>query len=728
MDMKKTSNKFVKHYFLNGISKCSQISIVCLVLHLISFPVTLAVYTAAEYQNSATLDDTTTIFYVLSLIFSALGIGAGIMMAIGNFSYLHKKHEADTYYSLPLSAKERFWCDYFSGLLSYIVPMIIAQIVTFCISLITMGLLPDMRNLESGGITTNLGKVVLQFYAIAIVLMIMFYTISVLACVLCGNIFETILSTVLINGALPGLIGLLFFIAFNKVPTINWGDIALPWLAKTSPVGGIIAFVSYGDLMGEAVLKNGFFLKFLAWLVLFSAIYAVLSYVLYKIRKAEAVSKPYVFKGYYYTLISVITFSICAIIPVSAATLTVPMILVATVTYLIFETISNRGFKNLRSAVIRNFATIVGSILVIAVLSTYWGFGIARRVPEVDDIESVTFNYINPQCTYYDYYDDCPIKYTDKEVIKIITNAHKQSVESVNLKNAIEDYEFSYDIYYHYDVYLANYYNVTYTLKSGKVITRNITLSSKDVYLLTEIETTDEYVDNILNIFDKAYEQCYPLYVHKLESVYTITPEYYYDSLEKKYINMNKDYDNFSKDMYDAIKKDLADRSLEEIRNPKDFYCIFRFGGFSLFVTENDENMVRVMEKYDSVLKDNDYYYNYEIDEDEEEPISRVPYIYSIRKEDFVNSGTNLLVDDNYENRVEYAKPEDEEMMALEQKLMESVKPYTFDEGDCYAIEMEDSGLYSWWYIPKELNADAEKFMAYAKENLVEVDFSKYNY
>ncbi len=713
MDMKKTKNNFAKHYFINGLSKCSQIAVVCLILHLISFPVTLGIYTVAEYTKSATLEDTAVVFYVLSVIFSAIAIGAGVMMAIGNFSYLHRKYESDTYYSLPLSNKQRFWCDYFSGLASYIVPVVIAQITTFCVSLFTMHFLPDMKKIEAIGYETSLGNVILKIYALAIVLMIMFYTVTVLACVLCGNIVETILSTILLNCIVPGIIALLGFITFNKVQVINWADMILPLLGKTSPAGGIITFLYNSTIIGDRVFQTGYFLKFIMWILFFTVIYAGFGFLLYKKRKAEAVSKPYVFKGYYYTLVSCITFAICSIIPVETVTLIVPMIIVATVMYMIFEMISNRGFKNLKSAFLRNFATIACSLVVIALLNTSWGFGAAQKLPDADDVESVSFDYINAVTRYYGYYSDeiCPIEYTDKDIIKLVSSVHEQSVKDMGLKRAIENYSFDYDQNAMYEEQTDNYYKVTYTLKNGKVVTRNLYLSPDEIYKLTEIETTKQYVDNILKILVEQAENYNIIYVNTIDTVYSSEPNFYYDHDEECYVNTNKDFDNFVAELLTALKTDLSSRTLDFIREPEGFYCNLSAGDLSLFVYESDVNIVRVIEKYLVTMEEDDYYYPPNDD--------GVAYIDEIVKQDFVKEKTNLQMyyaeiwDEDYSYYIR--RSDNEEIMAIEKQLMNAIKPYTFDENVQYAVSMNYCGLYGRWYVSSELNEQAQKLFEYAK-------------
>ena len=100
MAMKQTNNRSaVKHYFFHGIKRNLTISIVCLFLHLISFPVALGslTYFMKKYADDGFYTDTymLDILCTLSVIFTAVAVAAGILMALVNFSYLRKKHEAD---------------------------------------------------------------------------------------------------------------------------------------------------------------------------------------------------------------------------------------------------------------------------------------------------------------------------------------------------------------------------------------------------------------------------------------------------------------------------------------------------------------------------------------------------------------------------------------------------------------------------------------------------------
>lgn len=728
MDMKTTNKSFVRHYFFNGISKCSQTFIVSIILHLISFPITLGVYTYAEHENSLTMHEVTSVFLVLSVIFTGLAVLAGIMNVLGNFSYLHKKHEADTYYSLPLSNGQRFWCDYLSGLFCYIVPVIIAQIVSFGVSLVTMGLLPETRCVNDD-YSINIAKVVLMVYALGIVLMIMFYTISVLACVLCGSIFESLLSTVLLNCAVPGLILLVSFICFNRVYSVDWGEMILPVLAKTSPFGGGFVFVYYLDLLQEELFHTGYFLKYISWIIFFSIVYATLSFLLYKKRKAESVSKPYVFKGYYYALITAITFSICAIIPVSFETLVVPIVMVAMVEYMIFEVIANRGFKKVKFSIIRSVVTICCSIFVICILNNSWGFGIITQIPDEDKIKSVEFGYFSASQYAYDYYSDSGFEYTDKENIDLITTAHKNSVKDITFKKLLKDFSLNYydnSEYYTFDYYNKRSYKVVYKMNNGKIITRHIYLDSSDIYDLCKLETTEEYVENVISYVDLMSNLQYSSLGFS-----NMTTRYWLDnydiSYDGEYQNTSSVFKNFSAEITTALKTDLSKRTLEQIRNPQNMYGVFE----EFIIFDSDENVIRVLEKYKSVMESYDYNmtYLYEDEEGNSQYTEAPIFVRLVANGNFTEDLTNLgIMNENTEYYRCDAYYGNSEIMELEEKIMSALVPYTFDENIKYAVCLDNSSFNCWMYVPTRFNADVEQLIAYAKENTDKSDNYGYDY
>lgn len=702
MDMK-TKNKFVSHYFKMGLLRCSKVSVVITILHLISFPLTIGLDTAYLATKSDTLLNIAEIFLVLSFMFSGVAVLAGVLIAMTQFSYLHKKYETDTYMSLPLSDKQRFMCDYFSGLLSYIVPVIISQILTYLISFGAMYFDSDLKKL-SESFDISFATAILQCFAIAIVVMIMFYTITAVACVICGSIFETLSLTVLLNIAIPGIIYLLFFIAFNKVEGVTFIDMLMPLLSKTSPIGALVGLAYHTDKIGDDFFRLLFFSKYLLWILFFSAVYFFVALFLFKKRKAESVSKPYVFKGFYYAIMSCITFGICAIIPISFEELIIPMIIFATVVYLIFEVITNRGFKNFKYSILKNFVTIGACILVIVLLNNPWGFGMGKKIPKLENIQSAKINYVSSTSNNTDYYllsDN--MKYTDKEAIEIIYNAHKKYIEKSSLKNAFANYSLDYDLGYseiHYYDKVKRAYQIEYTLKNGSTMCREFYFNSDEILELTKLENTQEYADNIADCLEDICKQGDTFRFYTKDFSYEIQG-FEYDKIHDVYYS-NSLYNKFMLEMCNAIKADIPNRDYSQIINPTELYGWIDIEYNEFYVYNTDTNIIRVIETYKDFMGLNVMDFD-------------CPFI--ITKDNLVKNNQNLGCI-NYTPNCQHYSFDNEQESAIQDdlnKLVTVSKPYTYDEKDEYVLHIYNGNSHIFWYIPYEYNDLAQKVFDYAK-------------
>lgn len=608
MAMKLFKNPAVKHYFKMDLKKNSKFFIICLALHMLSFPLLFITLTYDAKQTVKTYNDISAIILPLAIVLTGAAFLVGIIIAICNYSYLHKKHESDTYMSLPLSDKQRFLTDYFSGLVAYVLPFIISSVFTF----ITAGIFTATITGDSyhngnfsyepivyDGHTIHWFEWLIVAYVLVTIAIIMFYTIAVLACTLCGSIFETIIHTVILNGAIPGMIALLTFIMFNRVPGVRFSDIMLPILSKTSPIGAAISYFMYSEVLGNEVLLLPFVVKFASWLVVFTVAYICGAYLLYKIRKAEDVAKPYVFKSYYFIIITCITFAVCSAIPIYTELMIIPMIIIAFVIYLAFEVITKRGFKKFGFSLLRCFATIAGSILLVGLLNNPWGFGIGNRVPSVNSVKSVSINYMNIEIDSY-YWETS--SYTDKDAIETIIKVHEKASERVTDEAEFGKFLDNYDPESYYSETV-----ITYKLKNGTTFTRAYNFSVEERKMLINLETTDEYAEQMAEFFNEEYkfiENSHYTYFsfRTLFNVYNFGVQqnsWWYEENGKDCIASTDEYKSFVKDMTKAIELDLKDRTIEQIRNPHSYYGYFSIQNGTFYVYEHDENILSVLAKYE---------------------------------------------------------------------------------------------------------------------------------
>ena len=116
------------HNGLWNVRNCMKFSVIIFILHLIAAPSILisAIYNITNHIDSTPSESTYFIAAGATFFAGALGI----LIAFMNFGCLYNKNKADMYLSAPLSMKQRFFSDYLSGLASYMIPFIAAQIPT----------------------------------------------------------------------------------------------------------------------------------------------------------------------------------------------------------------------------------------------------------------------------------------------------------------------------------------------------------------------------------------------------------------------------------------------------------------------------------------------------------------------------------------------------------------------------------------------------------------------
>lgn len=698
----------VKHYFKTDMKKNSRIFIICTALHLLAFPLAFAVL-AFDLNNlndiySETISD---VFFPIAFVFTAIALLMGVFIAVSNFSYLHKKHENDMIMSLPLSNRQRFFTNYFSGILTYIIPPLIALVPTLITANIAKSF--DIRGyyfpLDSE-IDISVTRFIIQIYIAVIAAMLMFYTITVIACVLCGTLFETILHAVIINGAIPGMIALLSYISLNKAYGVDPVTSMLPLLEKTSPIGACIGFIIRADtaFMDEKVLFGVFFAKFILWMLLFTVVYAVAAYLLYRMRKSEDVAKPYVFKAYYHVIISCITFAICAIIPNSPGLLMLPMLVIAAVVFLGFDVLTKRGFRGFKFSVVRCVSTVVGSILLILVLNNTKGFGIGDRVPNPKLVKSASINYMG--VVRYCGWEYDSLTFTDDEAIEIIVNAHKDFKE-------LDNYEqygiFEYDKKCSYDNYDTNY-TITYTLNSGVTYSRTYPVSFEQLEALVELEATEEYPKRLAEKFKEIYSNSGGISFYtpiEEKGLYIGAPMSntggkYTEAINKLFVN----------DMAKAIKTDLSERTIEQIKNPSAVHGYFNIDNTYIFVSDTDVNMLEVLRKYGIYDEELGYF------------VDKCDWMLhdAIAKTDKSKLSTHMMYYDYSDLGGKYFNvcEKDERLVSAYKKLVANLRPYTFTDDEFYIMRSDINQIYNDtinWVVPEEFNTEALILYSYAYDD-----------
>lgn len=714
---KKSPSAF-SHYFFNGIRRNFKISVVILFLHLLAFPVAIISLTYYTYMENRYNDSTfgmemTSFFAVMAVIFTAMGVLAGIVISLNNFSYLNRKQNVDMYYAFPLNTRQRFIADYFSGLVCYIVPFLAGMAATAAVCAVSEQIVPQWKNAYE---FMSLVGFVARCCVLCVVAMIMFYTLSVLVEAICGSFFETIFYTVVINGLIPGIIAIISVVIYGNAYGIDVFDVMLPPLAKTSPIGAAIAYGVYTEALEMEAFHWGFVLKFCGWLILFTAIYFAAAYFLYSKRKAEDVSKPFVFRFFYFVIISCITLCIASLATANEE-FYLPVAIFAVVVYLIFEVVTNRGFKKFKYSLIRCFATVAACLGLVVISNVTDGFGLAYSVPDPSEIKSVSVNFTtNGEIFEYDSY------LSDSE--NMITLKDKKSIEAVinAQQSALDKYKrFGYD-----GVYFSNgqYISIQYQTVTGNVIKRNYWFGPDEMRYLYELQDDPDYASQVVEAFRKQIFK-YGGYSNitvdtsvtkELFTIYEGSPDT--ESRYKKIVN----------EILDALEKDISEETSEQIMHPASLplaYLYLGYGSLDIDIMPYYSNTIEVISKYGFDLSSQSI--NKQIENPDADIVEGLTVIKyspsnvegeSEKYSEYISQNTGYYCDWDYETYyTDKNYINDPEYVALVNELVShSVKRYVTTE-PLYKINVYGERYFDSFIVLPEYSDKAEKILTYMRSS-----------
>jgi hypothetical protein len=609
----KKNNMFWTNFKL-CLKQNKKILIVISILQLLGLPM-LAVILNTIISDNGDRNELSLVFFTL-ISFFCLGVSVicGIIIAVNNFSYLHKKSQVDMIYSLPIKRKYKFLSDFFSGLAVYAIPYIAACILSNLILLAGAFCIDDMHELLTDGSFFALD---IQCEFAGLLMMTLLYTLTVLVLNCCGTLFESIMNILILNALIPGAIAVIAAMFFANLYGVSIFDTVLPILGYTSPIGGIIYLfcmfatsINYTydtnyDIFG--CIDAGVFGKWAVFFLLFTTLVFFLSMFLYKKRKAEDVSKPYVYKLLYYMVITTIVMAISLIARYNMTAI-VPVIVFSLIVYLIFEVITNRGFKKIYKSFIRYAITMVSILILGIIASATNGFGTESRVPSVSSVRNVKVSYqgfdrsiVNEERNDLDEDRRNILVYDQKEIIEKVIEVHKDALDTYQ-SGEFKDSAYSDDYYNYYEYGSDTYYDGSsksdypyykiqfcYTLNTGSKLTRTYILTYEQAQKLFVLDSTpqmSEYLEkklmNVLyysNYYNGARKDTYSIYISNI-------------------INWDAKDNYISKEHAREISKAYAEdykNMTEEQMLTDSVYCYINN---SFVVRESFKNTIACMEKY----------------------------------------------------------------------------------------------------------------------------------
>ena len=616
----KVSNKKISpvlHNFECGVKTKIKMAIIIGILHLAAAPAVIISLIAGIYGKDPTAMVES--FAVIGVITTAIAGFMGIFIAIDSFSCLHNKSVVDMRLSLPLTSAQRFFSNFLSGFAVYVVPFLAAQVISL------LGMAYGFIFMEGRTFERQAGykggelfydeyeciyfreamPMLLKLIASGILVMLMLYTVTVLVTVCCGNKFESIAYTILINIMIPLTVYLVFQSMFQDLYGVDVSNIVMGIIMFTSPAGGIAAAV--GMAVGSDSLVSNFSMNYLVWGICYFLITAGIgagAFFLYKKRRAEQVSKPFVFKLLYYIISTAVIFCIYSVFYYDDIGI-VPAILTTVIVYVILEVAANRGFRKIWLSLIKYAGAMAASVLIIFAAQETEGFGMVTRVPDISQVKYVELNYGGFYGMFrlpYEYTNDGRVigflEFNESENIETIISVHKNVISD---ENRIER-----------SARPGNSVEIRYHLKSGGTMVRRYSNTPAEVAeMLGRLDLTDEYKTQLAEMYKNKILTAKNNYINMREynPEYTSKLQFYLSEATQDYLGesdailINKLIDrDFFEQLAEAYAKDIMNIT-EENYYRSSAKNIYRFEirngmSFELNVPETFDNTLELLEYF----------------------------------------------------------------------------------------------------------------------------------
>lgn len=221
-----------------------------------------------------------TIARVSNTILGQMGFvcGATILVAIltpNVFNYLNSRRQLDFYHSQPVSRKELFWRNYFVGWMSYIIPLTAGFISEMGIVMLLPGIAWENTLLLLKGYFACLGT----YFSVN--------ALCILAVMVCGNRFISLLTGVYFCGAPAMIFGMFWYFVDSFSATFAYSDAMYDILGGITPISYMLDMIAFKE---DGIFNEAFWWT-VGWMVVSVGI-VFLSRVLYLRRRGETAGKP----------------------------------------------------------------------------------------------------------------------------------------------------------------------------------------------------------------------------------------------------------------------------------------------------------------------------------------------------------------------------------------------------------------------------------------------------
>ncbi len=276
MTLKSLFSKTFWARFLRRFRQFNWLTALWSVYLFFAFPVAGAlVFSASHRENYWTVERVNSTL-LIQLCFVC---GAAILVAIltpNVFNYLNSRKQLDFYHSQPVTRKELFWRNYFVGWASFLLPLIAGFFTEIGIIMLLPGIAWNNFLLLFKGFFACIGT----YFSVN--------ALCILAAMLCGNRFISLLTGVYLCGAPAMVFGMFWYYVENFSQTFAYTSQMYDILSGITPVSYMLDLIVFEE-------SAKFFSNTMWWTVGWTAVsfgIVLLARFLYLRRKSETAGKP----------------------------------------------------------------------------------------------------------------------------------------------------------------------------------------------------------------------------------------------------------------------------------------------------------------------------------------------------------------------------------------------------------------------------------------------------
>jgi ABC-2 type transport system permease protein len=489
------------------LRKYLPFSVAYWILLFMSFPM-IELILMLTYNQSDNYDEMTNMQYYVEdmteiakhlsgTFFVAVAIIFSTILAIMAFSYMHNKRSVDFFGSFPVSRRTLFFSRFLAVITASVVPMIMWGMIGAFLTLSDAGMINTFKNVGflALGIVGNVS--IISFISLC-----------------CGTVADVLICYGIINIVYPVCVVICYYFPNSVIPGMSTGYIPSTVFTMLCPIAA-----TFVGMFGTGTVLH------IVWWIALSAVLIAMNYILCKRRKAETAQNAFAF-----TIVEVvIKFIACFAagfglgwvfasfgtnydaIEAQYIWFLIGAVVGIMVANILLHLIFHRGLSKYKKSLLECGTVLVTTIAFLLIITT-GAFGFDMRIPDAENIESVSVRIGYNETFIVDGKDILEQYDNDESVINAATDVHSQITKLIKESKTKGFYSIVKNTYGSGIIGsgIMSGYNpanirIAYKMKNGKTIRRTFYMSSDKLNIPKELEEKSVDESYIVNLIPTSY-------------------------------------------------------------------------------------------------------------------------------------------------------------------------------------------------------------------------------